>query len=158
MAQSKLVAEEGVYFSYNSMLSSIMVGKSSLELQIASHITSTVKNREKWMHAFICVQLHFSSLASYTENGLAWSGLGLPIAVQTISHRQAYGHLGVESPSSRLLLVLLSSVTLTTKANHHTPGLLLFFNMLQFFYAFEKCLCLLANLYIIPWYLLRLGS
>lgn len=132
MAQSKLVAEKGVYFSYNSRLSSIMVGKLRLELQIASHITSTVKNREKQMYSFICVQLHFSSLASYIENGHAQSGLGLPTAVQTISHRHAYGHLGVDSPSSRLLLVLLSSVTLTTKANHHTPGLLLLFSYVSF--------------------------
>lgn len=127
MAQSNLVAEKGVYFSYNSRLSSIMVGKSSPELQIASHITSMVKSREKRMHAFICVQLHFSSLASNTENGLARSGLGLPTAVQTISRRHAYGHLGVDSPSSRLLPVILSSVTLTAKASHHTPGLLLLF-------------------------------
>lgn len=96
MTQSNLVAEKGVYFSYNPRLSSIMVGKSSLELQIASHITSTVKNREKQMHAFICVQLPFSSLASNTENGLVHGGLGLPIPVQTVSHRHAYGHLSVD--------------------------------------------------------------
>lgn len=127
MAQSNLVAEKGVYFSYNSRFLSILVGKTNLELQIASHITSMVKSREKRMHAFICVQLHFSHLTSYPENGLAQDGLGLPITVQTISHRHAYGHLGVDSPSSRLLPVILSSVTLTTKANHHTPGLLLLF-------------------------------
>lgn len=67
-----------------SRLKSIITGKSRQELQIASHSTSVVKNREKCMHA-CCVQLDLSTVTEVRMlclgNDTAHSGLDLPPSV-----------------------------------------------------------------------------
>lgn len=74
-----------VYSVYSSGIQSMTLEAYLQELKAASHITSTVKGRQKLMHTCLVVLSPFSTLIQsripFLGNGDAQNGLGLPASI-----------------------------------------------------------------------------